>query len=100
MTEVLRAIGEAEPFTDDERARLARMPEEVTVAEAIEPFETLGNGRQCLLGRPECLDTDACAVHTRWKEVSEEMLGFFRGTTVAEFQGTAPAKSINRLRER
>lgn len=80
--------------------RLARVPEEVTVADAIEPFETVGDGRQCLLGRPECRDTDACAVHTRWKEVSEGMLEFFHETTVAELQKTAPAESMNRVQER
>jgi Rrf2 family protein len=80
--------------------RLARAAREITVADAIEPFETLANGRQCLLGRPECLDTDACAVHERWKEVSEGMLGFFHETTVAELQETAPAGRTNTSRGR
>ena len=80
--------------------RLARRAEEITVADAIEPFEPLGTGRQCLLGRPECLDTDACSVHTRWKEVSESMLDFFHETTVADLQESAPLESVTRLRER
>lgn len=80
--------------------RLGRAAGEITVADAIEPFETLGDGRQCLLGRPECRDTDACAVHERWKEVSEGMLGFFHETTVAELQETAPAGRTNPQRER
>ena len=70
------------------------------MADAIEPFETMGDGRQCLLGRPECRDTDACAVHARWKEVSKGMLWFFHETTVADLQETAPAKSINGPRGR
>ena len=80
--------------------RLARVPEKITVADAIEPFETLGERRQCLLGRPECRDVDACAVHTRWKEVSEGMLDFFHETTVAELNVPAQAQSIHSQRER
>jgi Rrf2 family protein len=80
--------------------RLARAPHEVTVADAIEPFEKLATRRMCLLGRSVCRDSSACAVHERWKVASEGMFEFFRETTVAELQETAPAKSINGPRRR
>ena len=80
--------------------RLARAPHEVTVADAIEPFEKLAGPRVCLLGRPVCRDSNACAVHEAWKVASEGMLQFFRGTTVGELQGTAPVKPVNGPRRR
>ncbi len=80
--------------------RLARAPDEVTLADAIEPFEELTGRRKCLLGRPVCRDSSPCALHERWKVASEGMLEFFRETTVAELQQTAPAKSVNGQRGR
>jgi Rrf2 family protein len=80
--------------------RLARAPHDVTVADAIEPFEKLASSRMCPLGRSVCRDSSPCAVHKRWKVASAGMLEFFRETTVAELQETAPAKSINEPRGR
>lgn len=80
--------------------RLARPADEVKVADAIEPFEELAGSRKCLLGRPVCRDSTACAAHARWKEASEGMLEFFRETTLAELQEPAPASSTNGPRGR
>lgn len=80
--------------------RLARSPRDMTVADVIKPFEKPVSSRACLLGRPVCRDSQACAVHERWKVASEGMLEFFRETTVEELQQTAPARSINGSRRR
>lgn len=80
--------------------RLARSPHEVTVADAIEPFEKLAGTRTCLLGRSVCRDSSGCVVHERWKVASEGMLEFFRDTTVAELQEPVAANSMNGPRGR
>lgn len=46
------------------------------------PFDALGEGQRCILGRPTCSQRDPCPAHARWKEVAEEVAAFFRDTTV------------------
>ncbi|HEX6629842.1 MAG TPA: Rrf2 family transcriptional regulator [Gemmatimonadaceae bacterium] len=64
--------------------RLAVPAEALPLARVVAPFDTVGQGRQCLLGRPTCSDDGACAAHAGWKAVSEQLRAFFQETTVAE----------------
>lgn len=68
--------------------RLARPAGEVTLAEVIEPFDQIAARRECLLGRPQCADATACAVHERWKEVHARVSSFFQGTKVSQLLGS------------
>lgn len=70
--------------------RLARPAGEVTLAEVIEPFDQIAARRDCLLGRPQCSDATACAVHERWKEVHARVSSFFQGTKVSQLLGSGP----------
>jgi len=73
--------------------RLAVAPERLALLRIVAPFDRLDDRRRCLLGRPQCSDRTACAVHTRWKDVAERLVTFFRETTVADLQlgATLPA---------
>lgn len=71
--------------------RLARPAVEVTLAEVIEPFDQIAARGDCLLGRPQCSDATACAVHERWKEVHARVSSFFRGTKVSQLLGSGLA---------
>jgi Rrf2 family iron-sulfur cluster assembly transcriptional regulator len=73
--------------------RLAVAPEHLALLRIVAPFDRLDDRRRCLLGRPQCSDRTACAVHTRWKDVAERLVTFFRETTVADLQlgATVPA---------
>ena len=64
--------------------RLARSPEEVTLAEVVEPFDDVARRRLCLLGRPECRDDSPCAAHEEWRELAQSIERFFRETTLAD----------------
>jgi Rrf2 family protein len=64
--------------------RLAVPPARLRLAQVIEPFDTLGEGPQCLLGRAACSDRHPCAAHGRWKRASNGVAAFFRETTVAD----------------
>lgn len=51
------------------------------IVEAIDPD---GPERRCLLGRPECSESNPCAMHGRWCEVREAIDRFFAETTVGD----------------
>ncbi len=71
--------------------RLARAPHQLPLGAVVAPFDALTRRRQCLLGRPQCTDAQACAAHNAWKSASEHVADFFRSTTVADLLRTAPA---------
>jgi Rrf2 family protein len=63
--------------------QLAVPAERLTLARVVGQFDEVGQ-RQCLLGRPQCSDRNACAAHARWVSVSEALQTFFANTTVAD----------------
>lgn len=73
--------------------RLAVRPEALSLARVVAPFDAVGQGRRCLLGRTTCSDAAPCAAHGRWKAVSERVSTFFADTTIADLLGrTTPAR--------
>lgn len=88
LSKILHALARADILTSERGPRggfrLARPANELTLAAVIEPFDPLMQQRSCLLGRPECSDATPCAVHDRWKQVSEPVAEFFRQTMVAD----------------
>lgn len=64
--------------------RLARPADHLSLHAIVNRFDRIEARRTCLLGRTACSDRRACAVHWRWKALSEQMVRFFRDTTVAE----------------
>jgi Rrf2 family protein len=64
--------------------RLARPAARITLAEVIEPFDTLDGPRLCLLGRPECSDQNPCAAHWRWQAARQDAVRFYRATSLAD----------------
>ncbi|MDH3457934.1 MAG: Rrf2 family transcriptional regulator [Gemmatimonadota bacterium] len=67
--------------------RLAVPPEELSLLSIVSLFDQIGERRRCLLGRPECSDSDPCPVHGQWKSTAEQIAAFFRDTTVADVLG-------------
>jgi Rrf2 family iron-sulfur cluster assembly transcriptional regulator len=64
--------------------RLAVAPETLTLARIVEPVQPGFTDRRCLLGRPECNDTDPCPVHDRWRTLAGRIAGFVDETTLAD----------------
>ena len=58
--------------------RLARRPSQIPLLDIVSPFDDIGPGRRCLLGRP------TCAAHARWRGVSQRIGDFFAETTVED----------------
>lgn len=71
--------------------RLARSPSEVTLLDIVEPFDDVGDERQCLLRRQTCSDITACPLHEGWKSIAGAMASFFSQTTLAELEGMEPS---------
>ena len=67
--------------------RLARSPEELSLAEVMAPFEAIVEQRSCLLGREQCSDETHCRLHDRWKHASDPMIEFFNNTKIADLIG-------------
>ena len=69
--------------------RLARAPDRIPLVDIVGLFDDITGRRTCLMGRPVCSDQNACAVHERWKAVSDSTADFFRSTTVASLVGSS-----------
>ena len=74
--------------------QLAVRPDRVALSAVITPFDRVQERRRCLLGRPQCTDGRACAVHSRWKDVADRVAEFFRDTTVADLLGGGAALPV------
>lgn len=72
--------------------RLAVPADELPLARVIAPFGSVGQQRQCLLGRVVCSDRSPCAAHATWKSVSEQLSGFFQQSTVADLLPDGPVR--------
>lgn len=96
LSKILHTLGRTD-LIDSERGphggfRLARPAEEIALIEVIGAFDEMTPDERCLLGRRRCLDRDPCAAHERWKEVSEQVYGFFEETKLTDLLGKdAPA---------
>ena len=64
--------------------RLARPADHLSLHAIVNRFDRIEARRTCLLAAKSCADRHACAVHWRWKAISEQVVRFFRDTTVAE----------------
>lgn len=64
--------------------QLARPANRLSLHAVVSRFDPIETRRACLLGARSCADRHACAVHWRWKALSDQLVRFFRDTTVAE----------------
>lgn len=64
--------------------QLAVPADRLRLYEIVAPFDRIDERRRCLLGRPQCSDSTACAAHSRWKQVADTVASFFRETSVAD----------------
>jgi Rrf2 family protein len=63
--------------------RLGRPAAEVCLAEIIEAFESIEE-RRCLIGRGRCGDKPACAAHSSWAPIADDVERYFADTTLAD----------------
>lgn len=63
--------------------RLARPATEISLYEALEPFEDFSRWTECLLGEEEC-PSKPCALNARWEPIRQQVLQFLHETTAAD----------------
>lgn len=59
-------------------------PEDMTLTYSLQPIESELKNRRCLLGRKTCSDSDPCAAHPAWQELSGHITDFLQSTTLAD----------------
>lgn len=64
----------------------------LTLERVVDPFDEVVGGSGCLLGRARCSDSNPCAAHARWKDVSLAVRDFFRETTVHDLAANPAAR--------
>ena len=73
---------------------LVAPPSEVALADVIRHFDTITESSGCLLGRAECLDSNPCAVHDRWRDVSARVRAFLAETTLESLHGSGHTPGV------
>ncbi|MBP6771716.1 MAG: Rrf2 family transcriptional regulator [Gemmatimonadaceae bacterium] len=63
--------------------RLGRAPEQITLADVVRGFDSVGEGRRCLLGKVACTDLAPCPAHEHWRDLAAGHAKFFHETTLA-----------------
>jgi Rrf2 family protein len=64
--------------------RLARPPEDISLAEVLAPFDAVGAHAQCLIRPGSCDEKNPCIAHNGWIDVSTRIRAFFRNTSIAD----------------
>ena len=64
--------------------RLAREPHEISLYDALNPFEDFLNWNKCLLGHNFCPGNNPCHLASRWNPIRESVLQFLHETSAAD----------------
>lgn len=88
LAKILRGLART-GVLNSERGRnggfsLALPAREIRLAELAAPFETLGEARQCLLGRGACTDVGGCPAHKEWQRASTPAFRFLEERTLED----------------
>jgi len=76
---------------------LAVPPDRISLLQVVSLFDPLGGDPTCLLGRAKCSEREPCAAHKRWRSVSEQIIAFFRETTVGDLMGGTRSQHMIRV---
>ncbi|WP_273845902.1 RrF2 family transcriptional regulator [Rubrobacter calidifluminis] len=66
-------------------SRLARPPEEITLADAVNAIEGPFEMTRCIMEERACGEGRPCALHDAWEEGQEAILGYLASQTLADF---------------
>jgi len=69
---------------------LAKAADKITLCDIINSVDGEGFLSECVLGFPECGDTNPCPVHDKWKQAKEVILSMVNNKTILEL-----SKEIN-----
>lgn len=64
--------------------RLARLPDEISLIEIVDPIDNVRRLDDCVMGLEECSEESPCAMHEWWKRVRTDYLNMLQGTSLAD----------------
>ncbi len=64
--------------------RLAKDADDISLFDVIEPIDKVSRWGNCFMRSGSCSEDEPCAVHSRWKVIREEYLGFLHETSIAD----------------
>lgn len=64
--------------------RLARAADEISLFDVVEQIDKVSRWGNCFMSSGRCSESEPCAVHTRWKSIRENYLGFLHETTIED----------------
>jgi Rrf2 family protein len=76
--------------------RLAGDPARIRLLQIVEPFDTLSNKEECLLGQRVCSSANPCPLHEAWRSIREEFRDLFQRTTLDEIVRSPAAGAFPR----
>lgn len=102
LGKLLKALGD-EGLVESQKGkgggfRLTRNASSISLLEVMEPVGRVSRMAGCFLGRPQCSDSDPCAVHDQWIKARTSYFEFLSGMTVADLAREVLPRKIPRLR--
>ncbi len=73
--------------------RLARLPQQITIAEIITAVDENVDVMRCK-GKSDCQDGERCLTHELWEELSQRLYDFLNGITLDQFVDRPEIKEI------
>lgn len=64
--------------------RLAKNADDISLFDVVEPIDKVSRWGNCFMRSESCSEHEPCAVHTRWKLIREQYLGFLHETSIAD----------------
>ena len=64
--------------------RLARAPKDISLYDALNPFEDFPHWDECLLGHEACPGNNPCHFANRWNPIRESVIQFLHETSAAD----------------
>lgn len=74
---------------------LVRSSESITLFDIIDPIDHVSRLPECLLGRPQCSDTEPCPAHDRWRQLRGALTNMLATTTLAELVPTPLRSTVS-----
>ena len=102
LGKLLKALGD-EGLVESQKGkgggfRLTRHPASISLLEVMEPVGRVSRMAGCFLGRPQCSDSEPCAVHDQWIKTRTAYFEFLSGMTVADLAREVLPRQVAALR--
>ena len=64
--------------------QLARLPEDITLYDIVEPVDHVSKWDGCIMGKDSCTADRPCALHAKWAGIREAYFAMLKESTLAD----------------